>query len=247
MSLVLLLHVTAGSLGIVAGTVAAFSLKGARAHRLFGIVFCSAMTIMAVLGGYLALFTTSSVAAAPPQASVAVAALTLYLIFTAWLTVRRKAARLGLAEYVAVIAAMGIATTLLLFGVKAARLGGPAGSFVPYFVFSGFAVLLVALDLLVIRKGGVAGAMRIARHLWRMCFAWFFATSFFFLGQQRIMPVWMRGSPVLTFLAFAPLITMLVWLLRIWATTATAKEPAATGRHRLLGVVAFKAQQAACP
>jgi hypothetical protein len=247
MSPVLLIHIAAGSLGIATGTGAAVSLKGARAHRLFGIAFCSAMTIMAIIGGYLALFTTSSVAAAPPQASVVVAALTLYLIFTAWLTVRRKSGQLGMAEHVAALAVMAISATLLLLGAKAEHAGGPPGSFVPYFVFAAFAIVSATLDMRLIRTGGVVGARRIARHLWRMCFAWFFATAFFFLGQQRVMPVWMRGSPVLTFLAVAPLITMLVWLVRIWATTAGARQPSTSTRRWFLKTVAFKERRAACP
>lgn len=242
----LLIHIVAGSLAIGAGTAAAFSLKGARAHRLFGTVFCSAMTIMAVLGCYLAVFTTSSVGAAPPQASLAVAALTLYLVFTAWLTVRRRPGAVGKSEHVAMFAIMGISAALMIFGAKAARAGGPPSSFVPYFVFAAFALGAAAFDVSVIRRRGVAGAARIARHLWRMCFAWFFATSFFFVGQQRVMPAWMHGSPMLTFLAVAPLIIMLIWLLRIWATTAAVRVPSVT-RRRLFGIIAFKAQRAACP
>lgn len=246
MSPLLLIHIAAGSLGIGAGAGAAFTLKGARAHRLFGIVFCSAITVMAVLGGYLALFTASSVAAAPPRASLAVSGLTLYLVLTAWLTVRRRPGTLGKGEAVASLGGLGITAALLGFGVTAARAGGPSGSFVPYLVFAGFGVAAVALDVRVMRRGGVAGAARITRHLWRMCFAWFFATSFFFLGQQRVMPSWMRGSPVLTFLAVVPLVTMLVWLLRIWATTAAA-QGSSTARRRLLEAVAFKVRRGPCP
>ena len=245
MSPMLLSHIVAGGLSIGAGAGAAFSMKGAPAHRLFGISFCSAMTAMAVLGGYLALFTASPVAAAPPKASLAVAALTIYLVFTAWLTVRRRPGALGAGEHIAMVSVIGIAAVLALFGVAAARAGGPPAGFVPYFVFASFAIAVAASDARLIRRGGVAGAARIARHLWRMCFAWFFATSFFFLGQQRVMPIWLRGSPLLTFLALLPLITMLVWLVRIWATTAQARGSSAAF-SRVLRTVAFRTRRAPC-
>ncbi len=62
-----------------------------------------------------------------------------------------------------------------------------------YYVFCALALFFAALDFKVILQGGISGAARIARHLWRMCFALFFAAGSFFLGQQKVMPVWMRG------------------------------------------------------
>jgi hypothetical protein len=47
-----------------------------------------------------------------------------------------------------------------------------------------------------------------------MCFTLFFATAFFFLGQQKVMPVFMRGSPILFVPALAPLVPMMFWLVR---------------------------------
>ena len=70
-------------------------------------------------------------------------------------------------------------------------------------------------DVKVIFAGGISGAPRIARHLWRMCFAFFIATGSFFLGQQKVMPVAVRGSPVLFVLAFAPFLVMAFWLVRL--------------------------------
>jgi hypothetical protein len=67
----------------------------------------------------------------------------------------------------------------------------------------------------MILRGGISGAQRIARHLWRMCFALFFAAAFFFLGQQQVLPKVIRGSPFLVVLALAPLILMIFWLFRV--------------------------------
>jgi hypothetical protein len=82
----------------------------------------------------------------------------------------------------------------------------------------------------VIMRGGGVGESRIARHLWRMCLALFFAAAFFFLGQQKVTPPFLRGSPVLVMLAVAPLALMVVWLVRVrltkcgtWIFTRRAK------------------------
>jgi hypothetical protein len=47
-----------------------------------------------------------------------------------------------------------------------------------------------------------------------MCVALFFAAASFFLGQQKVMPAWMHGSPLLFVPALAPLVAMAGWLLR---------------------------------
>ncbi len=82
----------------------------------------------------------------------------------------------------------------------------------------------------MIRRGGISGNPRIARHLWRMCAALFIATGSFFLGQQKVMPEWMQGSPLLFVPALAPLVLMIFWLIRIRFTGRYARpkraEPA---------------------
>jgi hypothetical protein len=69
--------------------------------------------------------------------------------------------------------------------------------------------------LKVILNRGITGAPRIARHLWRMCLALFVAVGSFFLGQQRVMPEYMQGSPWLSVPPLAVLATMLFWLLKL--------------------------------
>ena len=65
---------------------------------------------------------------------------------------------------------------------------------------------------------------RIARHLWRMCLALFFATGSLFFGQQDVLPQALRDSPILLLiLGFAPLAAMLFWLVRIRFAKAIAR------------------------
>ena len=56
------------------------------------------------------------------------------------------------------------------------------------------------------------GPPRIKRHLVRMCLALFIASGSFFLGQQDEFPRELRGQPVFTVLAIAPLLMLLFWL-----------------------------------
>jgi hypothetical protein len=71
------------------------------------------------------------------------------------------------------------------------------------------------LDLKMIYRGGVSGAQRIVRHLWRMCFAMFIATTSFFLGQAQVFPQPVQESSVL----FLPVIVVVLlsgyWFIRV--------------------------------
>jgi hypothetical protein len=67
----------------------------------------------------------------------------------------------------------------------------------------------------MLARGGVSGAQRIVRHLWRMSFALFFATGSFFLGQQQVFPAFIRNANVLFIPALLPLVLMMFWVVRV--------------------------------
>jgi hypothetical protein len=70
---------------------------------------------------------------------------------------------------------------------------------------SGFVALLaVAGDVRMIVRGGIFGAQRIARHVWRMCTVSFVASGSFFQGQRQVFPPAVRNTPILPILTFLP-------------------------------------------
>jgi hypothetical protein len=85
----------------------------------------------------------------------------------------------------------------------------------PYFFLGSIALLATVGDVRMLLRGGVSGTQRIARHLWRMCFALFIAASSIFLARQHIFPAIFRKTGVLWFLSFLPLLLMIFWLLRV--------------------------------
>jgi hypothetical protein len=217
MTPVLIVHIAAGSIGIISGYTALTVAKGERTHRAFGTTFVLSMLTVSVFAVYLALFVPpTGSGSAPPSASVPVGILTFYLVATGWMTVRRAERGVGPFDYGAMLVAFGVAATMLIFGLRAAsnpidRLHGfPAR----YYTFASFAAFGAALDLKVIVRGGISGAARIARHLWRMCFALFFAAAFFFIGQQKIMPAFLHGWPLLV-PALMPLVLLAFWMVRV--------------------------------
>jgi uncharacterized membrane protein len=223
----LIVHVSAGCLGILSGAAALSVRKGERLHRAFGTVFFLSMLTVSTLAVYLAIFAPPTAAGgAPPSASVSIGILTIYLVATAWMTVRRTEGSIGRFEKGALFVALSVTAALLIFGLHAASIPtARPGGYVPYFIFASFAAFAAAGDLRLILRGGISGVRRIARHLWRMCFALFFAASFFFLGQQKVMPVYMHGSPLLLALGIAPLLVMIFWLIRVRFTKWFKHDP----------------------
>lgn len=216
LGLLLVFHITAGSVGLAAGAVALFTRKGAALHRMAGNAFFIAMILMAVAGGVVAVLKPAAAAF-----NVVVAALTTYMVVTSWVTVQRKDREAGVFEFVALAAALAIAAGGVLLGLEAAKSpDGIAG--IPDFLFYGFAVIatLAALaDVSVIVRGGLAGAQRIARHLWRMCSALFLGTLAFFVGQgTNVFPLWVRETGLLPAPMLIVLVVAIFWLVRVLTT-----------------------------
>jgi amino acid permease len=106
--------------------------------------------------------------------------------------------------------AVGLTCVALAF--EAIAIGGAgAGIAYPLFLFAAVALLASAGDLRMLRAGGIHGASRLRRHLWRMCFALFIAALAFFSSERRVpAPAPLRVLPVL-----AVLVTMLYWFWRV--------------------------------
>jgi hypothetical protein len=184
--------------------------KGAPLHLLFGKIFVIAMLFMATFG------TALSIRINQPG-NIGGGILAGYLVLTGWMTVKQKPATVGPFEKLAVLLPLSVSGLFLFWGIQATANGGMlyGDRSSLYYVFGFIAALFALIDLRVILKGGVSGTQRIARHLWRMCTGLFFATGSFFLGQQKVMPMFIHGSPVLWVLALAPFGFMIFWLIRI--------------------------------
>jgi uncharacterized membrane protein len=217
------IHIFAAILGLVTGAAAMALRKGERGHRTAGSVFFVAMLTMSGVGAVLALFV-------PDRGSVLGGSVTFYLVATGWAAVRRPAGSLGRFETIAAFAAFAIATMGLMFAgltwfsADGKLDGQPA---LPYLVFTALPAFAGILDLRMIRRGGVAGTARIARHLWRLCTAMLIATLSFFLGKQQHFPEFLRGSPLLFVPEALVLAVMIYWLIRLRSNGRSGAQPQA--------------------
>src|SRR2546430_15861191 len=114
--------------------------------------------------------------------------LTFYLITTAWLTTRRRDGETSRFDWVALLIPLAIGIFNWAYGLKVLRGGANSVDGVPVgmMLFMGSICLLAAAgDVRMLVGGGVLGAKRIARHLWRQCFRLFIAAGSFFLGPSN--------------------------------------------------------------
>jgi uncharacterized membrane protein len=218
-TLAFVLHIGAGTLALVSGSVAAFARKGARLHRAAGTVFFASMVVMAVFAIWLAI-------AVPGQiVNVFIATFTLYLVGTAWLTVRRKEGTIGLSEKFAVAVAIILCAPFAILSFQLATGMTPLfESAVPFkgpvliaiYGFTSVLAIAAISDAQVVLAGGITGAPRIARHLWRVCLGLTLAAgSAFTNGLARFLPG-PYHVPLAFFLPqFVPLALLLFWMIRV--------------------------------
>ncbi len=212
----LTLHITAGALGMLSGFVAAFLRKGSRRHGLAGDVFVVSMLVLSATGVYLAIMKAQ-------PGNILGGTLTFYLVATAWMAARRRDGETSMFDWAALLVVLGVAACEVTFGLEAAlsqtglKYDYPPG---PYFFMGSVAVLAVTGDVRMLVRGGVSGTRRIARHLWRMCFALFIAAASIFLARQHLFPDLLRRTGVLVFLSVLPLLLMIFWLIRVRSKNA---------------------------
>jgi uncharacterized membrane protein len=215
---VFVVHITAGTLGLLSGLTAVFARKGGRLHRAAGKVFTVAMIFMAIAAAYLAVTRPGQLP------TLITAAMVFYLVITAWLTARRKdGERTGLPEKIA----LGFITLLFIpFAVLTflSVIGRAPDSIrnetaIATYVFTGVVGLAAVMDLRVILGPGLAGAARVARHLWRMCAALSLAVASFVLNAiPRILPFKVHINDWWLLPQFLVLALMFFWLARVWFT-----------------------------
>jgi hypothetical protein len=185
-------------------------------------VFLVSMLSMAGIGAGVAPFL-------PERVSILGGLMAFYLVATAWLTVWRPAGTLGRLEAVSLAASIGLVAMTAVLGGMAAN--HPTGTldgqpWQAFLLFSVMAPLAAIGDVRLLLRGGITGAQRIARHLWRMCTALFIAATSYFLGQPDFVPVLMRGTAWVFVPPLATLLVMGYWLVRVQWRRSTPNSAA---------------------
>jgi uncharacterized membrane protein len=208
----LFVHIFAGGTALAAGFLALYAEKGKWVHRRFGRAFAYAMMAMTVSAAIMALTFR------PNRCNVVAASVTFYLVATGLLTVIRgvqDSRRLHLG-----LLALGVLASARAWWLAWLAMGQPGHVLdqIPVFgilLFAVFGTLGVIGDLRVLRRGAIEGTARLRRHLWRMTYAMWIATTSFFFGQARHLPDWIRSSNLNDYIVLAVLLTLVYWLVKL--------------------------------
>jgi hypothetical protein len=221
---ILLVHILGGTIGLVSGTAAVVFRKGSRGHVLAGRVFVAAMLTMSAGATYLAIVKHQN-------SNIGGGILTFYLIMTAWLTARRRDGETSRWDWFAMLIPLSVGLITWMGAINVLRSGRTSQDGVPVgmmFFMGSICLLAAAGDVRMLLRGGVSGAKRLARHLWRMCYGLFIAAGSFFLGGanrplrllssvgigQHLPRAWFNLGLYMV-LTIAPLILLIFWLVRV--------------------------------
>ena len=208
-------HIVAGGLAIVLGAVALLASKGGPLHRRSGLLFVYAMLTMGISGAILALsqsWTNANALGGMTSAYFVITALTAVRPASVWTT------RLTVFALCVAIALAVIEASLGITAVTSPRGTLNGVPFFMLFFLAAISTLAAVGDVRMLRSGALKAGPRLARHLWRMCFALFIAAGSFFSIRARVAKVlpaplttpMMRALPiVLLFVA------MFYWLWRV--------------------------------
>jgi len=229
-------HIAGGIVGLLSGTAALMFRKGGRRHVLAGKVFIASMLIMSAFAVYLAVLKHQ-------PGNIGGGILTCYLILTAWLTARRRDGQTSIYDWALLLIPLALGALTWMAGLQKMRSPAPPEEGVPAGMnfFMGTVMLLAGTgDLRMLLGGGVAGAKRVVRHLWRMCFGLFIAAGSFFLGPsnrplrllsavglgQHLSPA-LFGTSLYMFLSVLPLVLLSFWVFRVWFSSDYRRRPSA--------------------
>jgi uncharacterized membrane protein len=222
MSILLFVHICGATVGLLSGFLAMLFRKGSGLHAVAGNVFFVSMLAMTSSAAYVARFER------PNHANFLVAILTLYLVATAWVAAKRRSGQPSILDRAALLIILIDGLAGLTWGLQAAtspsgtKDGMPAAA---YFIFGSIAVLCAFSDLRMLRRGGVTGPHRIARHLYRMSLALLITTLSFYPGQAKLFSAAVRSTKLM-FVPHVFLIGMiLLWMIRIRRAKAAAPHP----------------------
>jgi hypothetical protein len=208
----IMLHICGAIVGLLSGFTAMAFRKGSGLHGAAGNVFFVSMLSMSAAGAYMAAFLK------PNNGNVMGGVLTFYLVATGWMAARRRDREVGIFDLSALLVALAIGAAAVTWGLEAARSQtGLKDGYPPflYFVFGSIALLFAASDVRMVVRGGVVGAQRMARHLWRMCLALLFAMVSFYPSRAHLFPRWFNDTNLL----YVPHVLLIgatfFWLVRV--------------------------------
>ncbi|MDO3387192.1 hypothetical protein QWI17_15220 [Gilvimarinus sp. SDUM040013] len=210
---ILYTHIIGGALGLLTGLIASLAKKGGTLHKRAGKVFMVSMFVCYFIGAMVAPFLSDG-----QRPNFVAAVLALYLLVSGIHAAKRKIYTASIYNALGLVVALGISAMGFLFMYMGSQSeagsvdGSPPEAFV-IFAIVGLLAFIGEARVLIIRK--LSQEARLIRHLWRMCFSFFFASGSLFFGQPQIFPQWFNASLLPEVLAIFPILILVYGVLSV--------------------------------
>ena len=205
------LHIFAGSIALLAGTISFLAKKGANTHRKAGKVFVISMVLMTLSGALLAFINDEML-------NMVAGLVTFYLVCTAFVAARTKTFRPNLPNVLLAFLGLLVGVYAVLTGFHSLDQGitkidgNPTQVII---VFGSISLVAALADTYLLKTQKLDYKARLVRHSWRIGVAMFIAAASFFLGQSQVFPEPIRNP----FVLLAPVLLVLLstgyWVVRV--------------------------------
>lgn len=180
----LALHICAGAIALLAGYAVIIAKKGRAAHKYLGRVYVLGMLALGSTGTYIAIVREVPL-------SMLNGLVLCYFVLSSLNTIWQPQKQVNIWDEFLFAFASLITIGFVLYSYQTTQVvNGQLGGFgtTAYIVFGSVMTVCATADLRYIKRGGLAGSSRLARHLWRMFFPLLMSTAAFFLGQAKHLP-----------------------------------------------------------
>ena len=202
-NLVLLgIHISSGTVALLAAVGALITQKGGTKHILTGRVYAAAMTSVFLTAIPLALLGSDIFL-------LLVAVFSFYLVFAGWRFARNYTGKADSADWAA-MTAMGV-TGLAMWGYAAVLAREGSSQWVTLTLFGFIALVLSLADVGLYRSGNVRGSRRISKHLTNMMAGTIATVTAVLVVNVDTNPVWLGW--ILPTILISPMIAW--WNVRI--------------------------------
>ncbi len=211
MSSILLFHICAGAIALLAGYAVAFIKKGQVAHKYLGRTYVVAILFLGLSGTYIAILREVPL-------SLLNGLVLCYLVLSSLNTVWQSPARINYFDKLLFVFVTLIILGFVWYGYQASHtVGGKLGGFgiEAFAVFGSIMVCFWIGDYRNLKQGGLRGKSRLIRHLWRMYFPLMMSTAAFFLGQSRHLPEIVQRIEFLLVPLLFVVFTAVFWVVKV--------------------------------
>lgn len=211
MSSILLFHICAGAIGLLAGYAVIFTKKGQASHKYLGRTYVFAMLTLGLTGTYIAIFREVPL-------SILNGLVLCYFVMSSLNTIWQAPKQINVIDKLLFAFVIFITLSFVWYGYQTSQAeGGKLGGFgiEPFVVFGSVMVFCCIGDYRNLKRGGSEGNSRLVRHLWRMFFPLFMSTAAFFLGQAKHLPDEVQRIEVLITPVLFVAVAALFWVVKV--------------------------------